>query len=284
MENPSQRTVIYDMFEETDDKVNVTMPNGEYTYSVPKDDLSNGIDKWKHMQGAAGMILAEHTYGEELKHRFEKDFHSFMNGEIERLQKEEPENTQKIEGYKQRLADFDEKQKDPDFKPVIERFENPEANGKLTFKTDENGIMFKDLQSANKEFKKKLLTQADFYRGSIGGDLDVVMKDFGFRDVKEISLKTSEYYEDVKQILTPENNDKYIFTAGSIPMGEDKQKLLSKEYNIHACHAYKIEPFTDKDGSTKYYVENPLNATRYSVLDFETFTKYFEVVCAVKAQ
>lgn len=283
MENPSQRTVIYDMFEETDDKVNVTMPNGEYTYSVPKDDLSSGIDKWKHMQGAKGMILAEHTYGEELKHRFEKDFHSYMSNEIERLQKEEPENTAKIDGYKQRLADFDEKQKDPDFKPVIERFENPEANGKLTYKFDENGIMFKDLQSANKEFKKKLLTQADFYRGSIGGDLDAVMKDFGFKDVKEISLKTPDHYDEVKQVLTPENNDKYIFTAGSIPMGEDKQKLLSKEYNIHACHAYKIEPFTDKDGSVKYYVENPLNATRYSVLDFETFKQYFEVVCAVKA-
>lgn len=283
-ESPTQRAVLYDMFEETDDSVNVTMPNGEYTYSAPKIDLRQGIDKWQHMQGATGMILAEHTYGEELKHRFEKDFHTFMNSEIERMQKEEPQNTEKIEGYKQRLADFDEKQKDPDFKPVLMRFENPEANGKLTFQTDENGIMFKDLQSANKEYRRKLSTQADFYRGSIGGDLDVVMKDFGYKDIKEVSLKDSKNYDEVKQLLTPENNEKYIFTAGSRPMGEDKQSLLSKEYNIHACHAYKVEAFNDKDGTIKYYVENPLNATQNSILDFDTFKQYFEVVCAVKTE
>jgi len=282
IENPSQRTVLYDMFEESENSVNVKMPNGEHTYSVPKDDLLQGIDKWKHQQGATGMILAEHTYGEELKHKFEKEFHNFMNSEIERLQKEEPENIQKIEGYKNRLADFDEKQKDVEFKPVIERFENPDANGKLTFKTDENGIMFKDLKTASKEFKKKLLTEADFYRGSIGGDLDVVMKDFGYDDIKEISLKTSDNYEEVKKVLSPENNDKYIFTAGSVPLGEDKQKLLSKEYNIYACHAYKISSFEDKDGSVKYCVENPFNATQNSIMDFETFKQYFEVVCAVK--
>lgn len=56
IENPQKRGVLYDMFEETDNSVNVTIPTGETVYSAPKNDLRQGIDKWQHMQGATGMI------------------------------------------------------------------------------------------------------------------------------------------------------------------------------------------------------------------------------------
>lgn len=284
MENPEQRGVIYDMFEETDDKVNVKMPNGEYTYSVPKDDLHFGIDKWQHIQGAAGMILAEHTYGEELKHKFEKDFHTFMTSEISRLESEEPQNLDKINGYKQRLTDFDEKSKDADYKPVLMRFENPDANGKLTFQTDEYGVIFKDLKSANKEYKRKLSTQADFYRGSIGGDLDTVMKDFGYTDVTEFKSRNAQEKANLERLLKSDETGKYIFTAGALSDGTLVEKPIAKEYSVYGCHAYKIEPFKDKDGNTKFFVENPWNATQNSVMDFDKLTEFFEIICAVKVE
>lgn len=281
IESPTERGKLYDMFEETENSVNVKMPNGEYTYTAPKDDLRQNIDKWQHMQGAAGLVLIEHTYGEELKHKFEKDFHSYMNTEIVRLQKEEPQNTEKIEGYKQRLDDFDEKSKDPEFKPVLMRFENPEANGKLTFKTDENGIVFKDLKSANKEYRRKLSTQADFYRGSIGGDLDTVMRDFGYKKVEEFKPKNPEQEQRLEKLLKSDNTKDYIFTAGALSDGTLVEKTIAKDYSVYGCHAYKIEPFKDKEGNTKFYVENPWNATQNSIMDYEKLKEYFEVICAV---
>lgn len=285
IENPAQRHVLYDMFEETEDSINVKMPNGNVTYSVPKDNMRQGIDTWQHMQGATGMILAEHVYGEELKYQYEKSFHELMNKEIERLEKEEPHNIEKINGYKQRLADFDAKNNDGETKPVLIRYENPDANGKLTFKYDENGIMFKDLQSANKEYKRKLTTQADFYRGSIGGDLDVVLKDFGFKNIKEYKTNNKEQEQEIKNILfSADANEKYIFTAGALSDGTLQEKPIAKEYSVYACHAYKIAPFADKDGTTKFYVENPWNATQNSIMDYEKLKEFFEVICAVKSE
>lgn len=285
IEAPSQRHVLYDMFEETEDSVKVSMPNGEVVYSAPKDNLRDGIDKWQHMQGATGMILAEHVYGEELKFQYEKAFHDTMNAEIEKLQKEEPDNISKIDGYKQRLADFDTKNADGESLPVIMRFENPDANGKLTFQYDEFGIVFKDLKSADKDCHRKLLTQADFYRGSIGGDLDVVMKDFGYKDIEEFKTNDAKQEKNIKEILfSPDANDKYIFTAGALSDGTLKENPLAKEYSVYGCHAYKIAPFTDKNNNVKFFVENPWNATQNSVMEYEDLIKYFEVICAVKAQ
>ncbi|MCR5260980.1 MAG: hypothetical protein K6C94_04005 [Candidatus Gastranaerophilales bacterium] len=285
MENPSQRHVLYDMFEETENGVNVKMPNGEYTYTVPKDNMRQGIDTWQHMQGATGMILAEHVYGEELKHQYEKSFHEIMNSEISRMAKEEPENKEKIEGYKQRLADFDAKNQDGETFPVLMRFENPDANGKLTFKYDENGIMFKDLKTANKEIRRKLSTQADFYRGSIGGDLDTVMKDFGYTDITEYKTNNAEQEKNLKELLfSPETQDEYIFTAGALSDGTLTEKPIAKEYSVYGCHAYKIAPFQDKDGNTKFVVENPWNATQNSIMEYDKLKEFFEVICAVKTK
>lgn len=282
IENPTKRGVLYDMFEETEDSVKVKIPTGEKVYTAPKSDLHQGIDKWQHMQGATGMILAEHAYGEELQYRLENEFHNYMNSEIARLQKEEPQNTDKINGYKQRLADFDEKSKDPEFKPVLMRFENPDANGKLTLQTDENGVMFKDLKTANKDVRRKLSTQADFYRGSIGGDLDVVMKDFGNEDVQEFKSANEEQKAQLKAIMTSDDADKYIFTAGALSDGSLTEKPIAKEYSVYGCHAYKIAPFKDENGQTKFFVENPWNATQNSVMDFDKLTEFFEVVCIAK--
>lgn len=282
IENPVKRGVLYDMFEETDDAVNVKIPTGEKVYTAPKSDLRQGIDKWQHMQGATGMILAEHAYGEELQYRLENEFHDFMNYEILRMQKEEPQNTDKINGYRQRLADFDEKSKDPEFKPVLMRFENPDANGKLTLQTDENGVMFKDLKTANKDVKRKLSTQADFYRGSIGGDLDVVMKDFGNEGVKEFKTANAEQKAQLKALMTSEDADKFIFTAGALSDGTLTEKPIAKEYSVYGCHAYKIAPFKDDKGQIKFYVENPWNATQNSVMDYDKLTEFFEIVCIAK--
>ena len=282
IENPQKRGVLYDMFEETDNSVNVTIPTGETVYSAPKNDLRQGIDKWQHMQGATGMILAEHAYGVELQHRLENEFHTFMNSEIARMEKDEPENLTKINGYKQRLADFDEKSKDAEYKPVLMRFENPDANGKLTLKTDENGVMFKDLKSANKEVKRKLSTQADFYRGSIGGDLDVVMRDFGNEKVEEFKTANAEQNAKIKALLMSDDADKYIFTAGALSDGTLTEKPIAKEYSVYGCHAYKIEPFKDKDGQTKFYVENPWNATQNSVMGYDKLSEFFEIICVAE--
>lgn len=279
MENPVKRGVLYDMFEETDNSVNVKIPTGEKVYTAPKDDLRQGVDKWQHIQGATGLILAEHTYGEELQYRLENEFYDYMNSEISRMEKEEPQNKAKIEGYKQRLADFAEKSTDSEFKPVLMRFENPDANGKLTLKTDENGVMFKDLKSANKEVRRKLSTQADFYRGSIGGDLDVVMRDFGNENVQEFKTANKEQNTKLKALLMSEEAKNHIFTAGALSDGTLTEKPIAKEYSVYACHAYKIEPFKDKNGQTKFYVENPWNATQNSIMDYDKLSEFFEVVC-----
>ena len=100
IENPQKRGVLYDMFEETDNSVNVTIPTGETVYSAPKNDLRQGIDKWQHMQGATGMILAEHAYGVELQHRLENEFHTFMNSEIARMEKVIKETDSKVKNLK----------------------------------------------------------------------------------------------------------------------------------------------------------------------------------------
>lgn len=289
MENPGQRPLLYDMFEETDNGVNVKMPNGEVTYSVPKDNLRQGIDTWQHMQGATGMILAEHVYGEELKHQYEKSFHQIMNDEIKRMETEEPENTEKINGYKQRLADFDSLNQDGESLPVLMRFENPDANGKLTFQFDENGIMFKDLKSANKEYHRKLSTQADFYRGSIGGDLDTVMKDFGYTDITEYKPENTEQEKELKELLfSPDAKDNYIFTAGARLIDNTNtfppEKVIDASYSIYTQHAYKIAPFQDNNGKTMFYIENPWNATQNSIADYDKLKDFFEVICAVKTQ
>lgn len=285
MENPSQRHILYDMFEEKGDTVEVSMPDGEAVYSVPKDNLRQGIDKWQHLQGATGLILAEHVYGEELRSKFEKSFHETMNAEIERLEQEEPENTDKIEGYRQRVADFDRLNADGETLPVLRRFENPEANGKLTFQCDDNGIMFTDLKTANKECRRKLTTQADFYRGAIGGDLDVVMRDFGYDQIEEFKTANPTEEQAIKDILFSEDaGEKYIFTAGALSDGTLTEKPIAKDYSVYGCHAYKIAPFQDKNGETRFLVENPWNATQNSTMDYEKLKEYFEVICAVKVQ
>ena len=162
------------------------------------------------------------------------------------------------------------------------RFENPDANGKLTLQTDENGVMFKDLKTANKDVKRKLSTQADFYRGSIGGDLDVVMKDFGNEGVKEFKTANAEQKAQLKALMTSEDADKFIFTAGALSDGTLTEKPIAKEYSVYGCHAYKIAPFKDDKGQIKFYVENPWNATQNSVMDYDKLTEFFEIVCIAK--
>lgn len=282
IDKPETRGIIYNMFEETDNSINVQMPNGDYVYSVDKNNITGNIDKWQHMQGAKGLILAEHTYGEELKFDLENEFYSYMNSEIKRLTEEEPENTEKIEGYKKRLADFEEKSQDENFKPVFERFENPDANGKLTFKTDKNGVLFRDLASSNKEVRRKLITQADFYRGSIGGDLDVVMKKFGFKDVEEYKLNDKDQTQTARELLMSEEAKNYIFIAGSLSDGSLTEKPIAKDYSLYSSHAYKIEPFDDENGERKFYVENPWNSTQNTVMKFDRLQEFFEVICSAK--
>ena len=43
-----------------------------------------------------------------------------------------------------------------------------------------------------------------------------------------------------------------------------------------------IEPFKDKDGSTKFFVENPWNSTQNSVMNYDKLKEFFEIICAVK--
>lgn len=279
IQNPVKRGILYDMFEETDNKINVRMPNGKAVYSAPKSDLRQDIDKWQHLQGATGMILAEHVYGVELQNRLENEFFDYMHTEIAKLENETPQDKNKIEGYKKRLADFEEKSKDTEYKPVLMRFENPDANGKLTLKTDEHGVIFKDLKSANKEYRRKLSTQADFYRGAIGGDLDVVMKDFGNEGVVEFKPSNPEEKSQIKSIMTSDDAEKYIFTAGAKSDGTLTEKPIAKEYSVYACHAYRIKPFKEDNGETKFYVENPWNATQNSIMDFEKLSEFFEIIC-----
>lgn len=284
MNNPQTRGTIYNMFEETDKNVNIKIPNGEFSYSVPKNDLRQDIDKWQHMQGSTGMVLAEHVYGEELKHRLENKFYSEMNEKIENIKASEPQNIEKLENYKQRIEEFSEKLKDSSFKPVLTRFENPDANGKLTFQYDENGIMFKDLQTANKELRRKLVTPADFYRGAIGGDLDVVMRDFGFKNVTEYKTNNSEQEKSLKKLLFSDKTENYIFTAGALSDGTLVEKPIAKDDSIYGSHAYRIQPFKTENGDTRFYVENPWNTTQNTVINYEKLKEYFEVICAGKVE
>ena len=135
------------------------------------------------------------------------------------------------------------------------------------------------MKSANKECRRKLSTQADFYRGSIGGDLDVVMRDFGIDGVKEFKPANPEQRAEIKALMTSADADKYIFTAGALSDGTLTEKPIAKEYSVYACHAYKVAPFKDEKGETKFLVENPWNATQHSVMDFDKLAEFFEIIC-----
>lgn len=282
MNKPETRGIIYNMFEEKDKNLNITMPESDFTYTVPKDNLRQDIDKWQHMQGSTGMVLAEHAYGEYLQNKLENSFYKEMNTSISILQENQTENKTTIENYQKRIDDFREKSQNPEYKAVLSRFENPDANGKLTFKYDENGIEFKDLQSANKELRRKLTTQGDFYRGAIGGDLDEVMRDFGLKDITEYKTKDNTKETELKNLLFCDEAEKYIFTAGALSDGTLTEKPIAKDYSIYGCHAYRIQPFKSDDNETLFFVENPWNTTQNSIVEYDKLKEYFEVICATK--
>lgn len=284
MNKPETRGIIYNMFEEKDKNLNIKMPESDFTYTVPKDNLRQDIDKWQHMQGSTGMVLAEHAYGEYLQDKLENNFYKEMNTAISKMQENPAKNKSKIENYEKRIEDFRTKSQDPEYKAVLSRFENPDANGKLTFKYDENGVEFKDLQSADKELRRKLSTQADFYRGAIGGDLDSVMHDFGMENVSEYKTKDSVKEKEIKELLFSENADDYVFTAGALSDGTLVEKPIAKDYSIYGCHAYRIQPFKADDGETRFFVENPWNTTQNSIIEYDKLKEYFEVICATKVK
>lgn len=280
MENPYSRATLYQCFTQKGDDLEVQLPNGLATAVMENKKLPENADMVKYSEGPTGMKMLEHIYGKEVEAQKNKEYDQLVAKEFVKMdkdlakwqkkpakdslaQKKIKEITKRIENWKIGQARVEEARKDPD--------------NKLVFVTDDydNFIIGKygPMTSPVYKLDSDYQNAADYYRGGLGGLMDVALQNFGFENVENYYVGEDDKQLDV--ILNDKNPDKYIITAGTPEQEGGMEQPQEVEYSIYSSHAYKVLPYDNEDGERRFKVTNPWNQAHMVDMDTEKLKEFF---------
>lgn len=274
--NPRTREKLLGCFEENGDKLNVSLPNSDYTFTMDKKKMPAEIKNFKeqYSMGSAGFKILEHVYGKDVQEKLTQEAHEILK---DQSQNAKGFFTKRM--FKKQLAEFEkELAKNPD-NIIIDR----NISDQSVSWNDSIGVDWQKLDESS--YNKQFTRASDYYRGR-GGHEEWVLQRFGFENPEKIFDLTSENEEKAKDLLfNPNNKDKYVFTAFSSGNGQDLgvEGLLDEDYGVYTRHSFSVKPKIDKNGNKLLHVSNPWNSTQSSVMTYEKFSEFFTGLIFAKA-
>ena len=281
MENPYSRATLYGCFTQKGDDIEMQLPDGLATAVCPDKHLPENADLSKYSNGPMGMKMLEHIYGKEVEAQTNKEYDELMTKEFAKMEKDlarwqkKPAKDslaqKKVKDLTKRIANWKIGQE-----RVEEARKNPDS--KLVFVKDDydNFIIGKygPMTSPVYKLDSDYESPADYYRGGLGGLMDVALQNFGFENVENFYVGEDDKKLDV--ILNDKNPDKYIITAGTHPEQEGGMEQPQEvEYSIYSSHAYKVLPYDNEDGERRFKVTNPWNQSHMVDMDAEKLKEFF---------
>lgn len=271
--NPETRERLLSCFHEDGENLNVSLPNSDYTFTMKKNKMPSEIKDFReqYSMGAAGFKILEHVYGQDIQQSLLKDAHEILK---DQSQNAKGFFTKRM--FKKQLKEFEQElAKNPD-NIAIERT----IQGQKVSWNDSIGVEWQKLDEITSNFKRA----SDYYRGR-GGHEEWVMEKFGFEQIdKMFDLNTNNSQTAQDLLFSPENKNKYIFTAFSTGNGKNlgTEGLLDENYGIYTKHSFSVKPKIDKKGNKVLHVSNPWNATQSSVMSYEKFAELFTGLIVAK--
>ena len=270
--NPETREKLLSCFHEEGEKLNVSLPNSDYTFTMKKNSMPAEIKDYReqYSNGAAGFKILEHVYGQDVQQSLLKDAH-----EILKDQSQDAKGFFKKRMFSKQLKQFEKDlAKNPD--NII--FDRTIQGQKVSW-NDSIGVEWSKLDETTSQFKRA----ADYYRGR-GGHEEWVMEKFGFEQINkmfDLDTKNSKFTQEL--LFDPKNENKYIFTAFSAE-GKNlgSEGLLDEDYGVYTKHSFSVKPKIDKDGNNVLHVSNPWNSTQSSVMTYEKFSELFTGLIVAK--
>lgn len=264
--NPHSREKLLSCFEEAGDRLNVSLPNSDYVFTMDKTKMPPEIKNYKeqYSMGSAGFKILEHVYGKDVQIQVTKDAH-----EILRDQSQNAKGFFTKRMFKKQLAEFEKALAENPDNIIVER---TLSNQSVSW-NDSIGVEWDKLDEIDSSFKRA----SDYYRGR-GGHEEWVFQRFGLDNVEKIFDLNDCNKEKAKDLLfNPDNKDKYVFTAFSSGNGKNLgvEGLLDEDYGIYTKHSFSVKPKIDKDGNKLLHVSNPWNSTQSSVMTYEKFAELF---------
>ena len=271
--NPETREKLLSCFHEDGEKLHVSLPDSDYTFTMNKNKLPAEIKDYReqYSMGAAGFKILEHVYGQDVQQGLLHDAH-----EILKDQSQNAKGFFKKRMFSKQLKEFEQElAKNPD-NIVIDRT----IQGQKVSWNDSVGVEWHKLDDITSEFKRA----SDYYRGR-GGHEEWVMEKFGFEQIDKMFDLSTENSKSAQELLfAPENKDKYIFTAFSSGNGQNlgEEGLLNEDYGVYTKHSFSVKPTIDAKGNKLLHVSNPWNATQSSVMTYEKFAEMFTALVVAK--
>lgn len=266
--NPRSREKLLSCFEEKGDRLNVSLPDSDYVFTMDKNKMPDEIKQYRDQfsMGSAGFKILEHVYGKDVQEHVTAEAH-----EILKDQSQHAKGFFKKRMFQKQLKQFEAAlQENPD-NVIVER----KISDQSVSWNDSIGVEWSKLSETSPNFKRA----SDYYRGR-GGHEEWVFQRFGFENTEKIFDFKTKNAEKLKDMLfNPANKDKYLFTAFSNGNGmADREGLVDKDYGVYSQHSFSVKPKVDKNGNNVLHVSNPWNSTQSSVMTFEKFQELFSAV------
>ena len=270
--NPETREKLLSCFHEEGEKLNVSLPNSDYTFTMKKNSMPAEIKDYReqYSNGAAGFKILEHVYGQDVQQGLLKEAHEILQDQSQNAKGffKKRMFTKQLKQFEKDLA------KNPD-NIIIDRT----MQGQKVYWNDSIGVEWSKLDETTSQFKRA----ADYYRGR-GGHEEWVMEKFGFEQINkmfDLDTKNSKFTQEL--LFDPKNENKYIFTAFSAE-GKNlgSEGLLDEDYGVYTKHSFSVKPKIDKDGNNVLHVSNPWNSTQSSVMTYEKFSELFTGLIVAK--
>ena len=284
MNNPKARVALYDAFEQNGKDVTVKFKNGFGEYKYENAELPQSRVKDYGVDGSMGIKILEDAYGLDSVNKADTMFRKIMNDKIAKKEQQvkdaagsEKEKLQKIlDGHKQRLNDYIEAKNDKSRQIVVCRDDN---KFNIYYEEDKYGLIFKDLQKDPDNKKYGYKSEADFYRGSLGGYEFEVLQRLGFGGFRQMNLKYDR--QEVEKLMEKNDfNSNYIMTGGTKSSLLGIESELDSDKGLYAFHAYTLEP--KKDGNElKVSCTNPWNTAYKADISLKKFFRNYDSVSIV---
>lgn len=284
MNNPKSRVALYDAFEQNGKDVTVKFKRGFGEYKYENAELPESRVKNYGVDGSTGIKILEDAYGLDSVNKADTMFRKIMNDKIAKKEQEvqsatgsEKEKLQKIlDGHKQRLNDYIEAKNDKSRQIVVCRDDN---KFNIYYEEDKYGLKFKDLKNDPDNRKYGYKSEADFYRGSVGGYEFEVFQRLGFGGFRQMNLKYDR--EKVEKLIEKKDfNSNHIMTGGTKSSLLGIESEIDSKKGLYAFHAYTLEP--KKDGNElKISCTNPWNTAYKADISLKKFFKNYDSVSIV---
>ena len=284
MNNPKARVALYDAFEQKGNDVIVKFKNGFGEYKYENANLPESRIKDYGVEGSIGIKILEDAYGLDSVNKADTMFRKIMNDKIAKKEQEvqnatgsKKEKLQKIlDGHKQRLNDYIEAKNDKSRQIVVCRDDN---KFNTYYEEDKYGLIFKDLKNDPDNQSYGYKSEADFYRGALGGYEFEVFQRFGFGGFRQLSLKYDK--EEVEKMIKKNNfNSNYIMTGGTKSSLFGFESELDVDKGLYAFHAYTLEP-KKENNELKISCTNPWNTTYKTDISLKKFFRHYDSVSIV---